>query len=64
MKLCIFLISYVSAVNNELNLSTGVGTAAASTASQGTNYSLSSIGFQIVRYDMPQSYYQAVAGVL
>jgi hypothetical protein len=33
-------------------------------ASQGTGYSLSNIGFQIVRYDMPQSYYQAVAGVL
>jgi hypothetical protein len=39
-------------------------TAAAATASQGTGYSLSNIGCQIVRYDMPQSYYQAVAGVL
>jgi hypothetical protein len=39
-------------------------TAAAATASQGTGYSLSTIGFQIVLYDMPQSYYQAVAGVL
>ena len=38
------LISYLSAVNNELNLSTAVGTTAASTPSQGTGYTLSNIG--------------------
>ena len=58
------LTSYSSATNNEINISTAAGTTAANTATQGTGYSLSSIGFQIVRYDMPQSYYQAVAGVL
>jgi hypothetical protein len=58
------LISYASATNNELNLSTSLGTTPALTASQGTGYTLSNIGFQITRYDMPQSYYQAVAGVL
>jgi hypothetical protein len=58
------LTSYASAANNETGISTGAGTAVASTPSQGTGYTLSDIGFQIVRYDMPQSYYQAVAGVL
>ena len=58
------LTSYAVATNNELNLATALGTTAALTASQGTGYTLSNIGFQIVRYDMPQSYYQAVAGVL
>lgn len=58
------LATYASATNNELNLATTAGTTAALTASQGTGYTLSEIGFQIVRYDMPQSYYQAVAGVL
>jgi hypothetical protein len=58
------LTSYVSVANNETGISTGVGTAVASRPSQGTGYTLSEIGFQIVRYDMPQSYYQAVAGVL
>jgi hypothetical protein len=58
------LATYASATNNELNIATTAGTTAALTASQGTGYTLSNIGFQIVRYDMPQSYYQAVAGVL
>ena len=58
------LTSYASATNNETGIATTVGSAAALTASQGTGYTLSNIGFQIVRYDMPQSYYQAVAGVL
>jgi hypothetical protein len=58
------LATYATAVNNEINISTTAGTTAAATASQGTGYTLSNIGFQIVRYDMPQSYYQAVAGVL
>jgi hypothetical protein len=58
------LTSYTSQPNNEVGISTTVGAGAALNASQGTGYSLSNIGFQIVRYDMPQSYYQAVAGVL
>ena len=58
------LTSYAAVTNNEAGITTTVGTAVGSTASQGTGYTLSSIGFQIVRYDMPQSYYQAVAGVL
>jgi hypothetical protein len=58
------LISYAAVANNEIGISTGAGTAVGSTPSQGTGYTLSDIGFQIVRYDMPQSYYQAVAGVL
>ncbi len=58
------LISCSSASDNELNLAISVGTTPASTPSQGTGYTLSNIGFQIVHYDMPQSYYQAVDGVL
>jgi len=58
------LTTYASATNNETGIATAVGEAAASKASQGTGYKLENIGFQIVRYDMPQSYYQAVAGVL
>jgi hypothetical protein len=58
------LTSYAAVTNNEIGISTIAGTTAALTASQGTGYTLSNIGFQIVRYDMPQSYYQAVAGVL
>jgi len=58
------LTSYASATSNETGIATTLGAAAGSTASQGTGYTLSNIGFQIVRYDMPQSYYQAVAGVL
>ena len=58
------LTTYASATNNETGIATTQGTAAALTASQGIGYTLSNIGFQIVRYDMPQSYYQAVAGVL
>jgi hypothetical protein len=58
------LISYASATSNETGIAITVGAAAALNASQGTGYTLSNIGFQIVQYDMPQSNYQAVAGVL
>jgi hypothetical protein len=58
------LTTYTSATNNEVGIATTAGNAAAATASQGTGYSLSNIRFQIVRYDMPQSFYQAIAGVL
>ena len=50
--------------NDEIGISTTAETTAALSASQGTGYTLSNIGFQIIRYDIPQSYYQAVAGVL
>jgi len=58
------LTSYTSATNNETGINTAAGAAVANNPSQGTGYTLSNIGFQIVRYDMPQSYYAAVAGVL
>jgi hypothetical protein len=58
------LTSYVSATNNETGIATGAGATVGLRASQGIGYTLSEIGFQTVRYDMPQSYYQAVAGVL
>ena len=58
------LTSYVAKNNSEIGITTAVGETAALKASQGTGYNLSNIGFQITRYDMPQSYYQAVAGVL
>ena len=58
------LISYTAKANSEINITTAAGAAVGNTPSQGTGYTLSTIGFQITRYDMPQSYYQAVAGVL
>jgi tRNA A58 N-methylase Trm61 len=60
------LTSYASATNNlnETGIATAVGSTAASTPSQGTGYTLSEVGIQILRYDMPPSYIQAVAGVL
>ena len=53
-----------SLTNGETGLSTTIGTAAASVVGTGTGYTLSNIGFQITRYDLPSSYYQAVASVL
>jgi hypothetical protein len=50
--------------NAENGLGYTASTAAALTAAEGTGYTLSDIGFQITRYDLPQSYYQAVASVL
>ena len=58
------LALYASATNGEVNIATTVGSTAASTAGTGTGYTLSNIGFQITRYDMPTSYYDAVASVL
>ena len=58
------LATYASATNGEVGLTTTVGSAAAATEPQGTGYNLSNIGFQITRYDMPASYYNAVASVL
>ena len=56
--------TYTIVTNPEVGVSTTAGSTAALTASQGTGYSISGIGFQITRYDMPSSYYQAVASVL
>ena len=50
--------------NVDIGLAYTISTAAALTAAEGTGYTLSDIGFQITRYDLPQSYYQAVASVL
>ena len=58
------LATYTSATNPEINLATTAGTTAAATAAQGTGYILDNIGFQITRYDMPSTYYSAVASVL
>ena len=58
------LATYATATNGETGLSTTVGAAAASVVGTGTGYTLSNIGFQITRYDLPSSYYQAVASVL
>ena len=58
------LATYASATNGEINLATTVGTAAASVAGSGTGYTLTNIGFQVTRYDMPKSYFDAVASVL
>ena len=58
------LATYSSTTNTEVNLTTTAGVAAAAVAANGTGYTLSNIGFQITRYDMPQSYYDAVASVL
>jgi len=58
------LATYASATNTEVNLATTVGSTAGATASLGTGYILDNIGFQITRYDMPSTYYSAVASVL
>lgn len=50
----------------EFNLAATVGAAAVAVAAaaQGRGYILDSIGFQITLYDMPSTYYSAVASVL
>ena len=60
-----FSAAYATVKNTEINLDTtaGSGTAAA-IAANGTGYTLSDIGFKITRYDMPQSYFDAVASVI
>jgi hypothetical protein len=59
------LASYTSVTNTETNLSTTASTAtAAAVASQGNGYKLEDVSFQITRYDMVQSYFDAVASVL
>ena len=49
------LTAFTAATNTETNTASVAGTAAALTASQGTGYSLSEIGFSISRFDMPSS---------
>ncbi len=58
------LIANASVPNTEINLSTTLGTAVALAPSIGTGYILEDIGFQITRYDMNRSYFDAVASVL
>jgi hypothetical protein len=58
------LATLTAATNGETGIAFTAGSSAASTASQGTGYTLTNIGFQITCYDMPASYYQAVASVL
>ena len=41
------------------NLGTTAGGTIAALPATGTGYTLDTIGFQITRYDMPQSYYDA-----
>ena len=53
-----------SVTNPELNLSIAQTSTVAALAAQGTGYTLDNIGFQITRYDMPSTYYSAVASVL
>jgi len=50
--------------NADIGLAYTASTAVGLTAAEGTGYTLSDVGFQITRYDLPQSYYQAVASVL
>jgi hypothetical protein len=56
--------TYLSTTNTYFNLSTTAGGAALALASQGTGSSISNIGFQITRYDMPRSYDEAVGSLL
>ena len=53
-----------SAPHPEIGLTYTASTAVGLTAAEGTGYTLSDIGFQITRYDLPRSYYDAVASVL
>jgi hypothetical protein len=60
-----FSAAYATVKNTEINLDT---TAASSTAAavpaNGTGYTLDGIGFQITRFDMSQSCFDAVASVI
>jgi hypothetical protein len=58
------LIANASVPNTEINSSTTAGASVALNPAQGTGYTLSDIGFQITRYDMPRTYFDAVASVL
>ena len=58
------LASYSSVTNTDINIATTAGSSAAAVAAQGTGYTLDNIGMQITRYDLPSTYYSAVASVL
>jgi hypothetical protein len=58
------LIANASVPNSENNLSTTAGAAVALNPAQGIGYILDNIGVQITRYDMPRTYFDAVASVL
>ncbi len=50
--------TYTTVKKTEVNLdSTAASATAAAVAANGTGYTLDNIGFQITRYDMPQSYF-------
>ena len=57
-------VSYSATTNAENGCAFAAGSTAGATNGTGTGYTLSNIGFIITRYDMPSSYYQAVASVL
>ena len=57
-------ISYASTANSENGVTFAAGSAVGAVNGTGTGYTLSYLGFIITRYDMPSSYYQAVASVL
>ena len=58
------LTAFAPVANTEINLTGTTGTTAATTAAQGNGYIIDNIGMQITRYDMPSTYYAAVASVL
>ena len=58
------LASITAITNTEVNVATPANNTTGAVAAQGTGYTLSDIGFQITRYDMPSTYYSAVASVL
>ena len=58
------LASVSSVTNTEVNVTTAANSTVCAVAAQGIGYILSDIGFQITRYDMPSTYYSAVASGL
>lgn len=57
-------VAAVTAAASEIGTAVTANAVTGLLAAAGTGYSLSNIGFQITRYDMPSSYYSAVASVL
>ncbi len=57
--------TYATVKNTEINLdTTAIGATTGAVAATSTSYTLSDIGFRITRYDMPQSYFDAVTSVI
>jgi len=60
-------ITAVTAANSEVSLAIGAAAAIVAadvTVAQGNSYHLSDVSFSIVRYDMPQEYYDSITNVL